>query len=413
MNVREMAEKAKRASASLALTSSKVRKDALLNMADALLLQTEAILSANAEDVQSAKTGGTRDSMIDRLTLTKKRIEGMAEGLRKVALLPDPIGRSDSVYVHPNGLRIEKRRVPLGVIGIIYEARPNVTSDAAALCVGSGNACLLRGGSEAIRSNAAVCDCIAGAGEAAGVPAGSVQLIRSTDRAAAAELMRLNGLVDVLIPRGGKGLIQSVVSQATVPVIETGAGVCHIYVDESADIEMAARIVENAKCSRPSVCNAAESLLVHRAVAERALPAIDEALSKHHVEYRCCPRAKRYLPGAADATEEDWSTEYNDMILSVRIVDDIGEAIEHIRRYGTRHSDAIVTERYSEAERFLNEVDSAAVYVNASTRFTDGEEFGFGAEIGISTQKLHARGPMGLRELTSVKYVVRGNGQIR
>ena len=413
MGVRTLGEAAKKASFMLAVTSAQVRNDALSAMADALISHAEEILAANAQDVQAAADGGMNRAMIDRLTLDEARLAGMAAGLRKVMALPDPIGRSDCAFVRPNGLHIEKRRVPLGVVGIIYEARPNVTSDAIALCIKSGNACLLRGGSEAIRSNAAICDCLSTAAETAGIPAGAVQLVRDTDRAAAAELMRLNGLVDVLIPRGGAGLIQSVVSQATVPVIETGAGVCHIYVDESANVEMAVRIVENAKCSRPSVCNAAETLLVHTAIASDALPPVGEALARRGVELRCCPRAKQYLPNAKDASEADWPAEYDDLILSIRVVDGIDEAIEHIRRYGTHHSDAIVTERYAQAERFTSEVDSAAVYVNASTRFTDGEEFGFGAEIGISTQKLHARGPMGLNDLTSVKYVVRGNGQIR
>ncbi|MEN6340266.1 MAG: glutamate-5-semialdehyde dehydrogenase [Clostridiaceae bacterium] len=413
MNVREMARQAKAASGKLAVTSAKVRNDALNAMAEALLKQAEEILAANAEDVQAAKTAGVRASYIDRLTLDQKRIEGMANGLKKVALLADPIGKSDCAFTRPNGLHIEKRRVPLGVIGIIYEARPNVTADAIALCVKSGNACVLRGGSEAIRSNSAVCDCLTTAAELAGIPAGSIQLLRNTSREEAGEMMRLNGLIDVLIPRGGPGLIKSVVEQASVPVIETGVGVCHVYIDESAKLEMAANIIENAKCSRPSVCNAAETLLVHAAVAQQALPEIGKRLIARGVELRCDTRAKALIPGALDAVEEDWSTEYGDLILSVKVVDSIEEAMEHIQTYGTHHSDAIVTESYAQAERFLNEVDSAAVYVNASTRFTDGEEFGFGAEIGISTQKLHARGPMGLDELTTVKYVVRGNGQIR
>lgn len=413
MSVQDLAKKAKAASGALAITSAKVRNTALTAMADALLSHADEILAANALDVQAAKDNGVKTSFIDRLTLDKKRIEGMANGMRKVALLADPIGKSDCVMTRPNGLRIEKRRVPLGVIGIIYEARPNVTADAIALCIKSGNACVLRGGSEAVRSNAAVCDLLNEAAVESGIPDGAIQLLRDTDRAAAGEMMRLNGLIDVLIPRGGAGLIKSVVAQATVPVIETGVGVCHVYIDESADVGMAADIIENAKCSRPSVCNAAETLLVHTAIADRALPVIGERLIRRGVELRCDERAKSLMPGSLDASEEDWSTEYNDLILSVRVVDDIGAAITHIQTYGTHHSDAIVTERYTEAERFLNEVDSAAVYVNASTRFTDGEEFGFGAEIGISTQKLHARGPMGLDELTTVKYAVRGNGQIR
>jgi len=413
MTVRELALEAKAASGKLAITSAQTRNDALNAMAQAILLAAPAILAANEKDVAVAKERGVKPSFIDRLTLDQKRIEGMASGLKKVALLPDPIGKSDFVIVRPNGLRIEKRRVPLGVIGIIYEARPNVTADAVALCVKSGNACVLRGGSEAILSNSAIADCLAAAGEQSGIPKGAVQLLRDSDRAAANEMMKLNGLIDVLIPRGGAGLIQSVVQQATVPVIETGVGVCHVYIDESADLSMAADIIENAKCSRPSVCNAAETLLVHASVAGDALPEIAGRLSARGVELRCDPRAKALMLGATDAVAGDWSAEYNDLILSVKVVDSFDEAVRHIETYGTHHSDAIVTSRYDRAERFLNEVNSAAVYVNASTRFTDGEEFGFGAEIGISTQKLHARGPMGLDELTTVKYAIRGEGQIR
>ena len=413
MTVRELAQRAKAASGKLAITSAKTRNDALLAMADALVLAAPEILRANAEDVRLAKERGVKASFIDRLTLDQKRIESMANGMRKVALLADPIGKSDSVFVRPNGLRIEKRRVPLGVIGIIYEARPNVTADAIALCLKSGNACVLRGGSEALLSNAAVCDTLSLAATANGIPEGAIGLLRDTDRAAAAEMMKLNGLIDVLIPRGGQGLIQSVLQQATIPVIETGVGVCHVYIDESGDLKMAADIIENAKCSRPSVCNAAETLLVHESVAGACLPEIAKRLTARGVELRCDARAKALMPGSIDATEEDWSTEYNDLILSIKVVDSLDEAINHIETYGTHHSDAIVTACYDTAERFLNEVNSAAVYVNASTRFTDGEEFGFGAEIGISTQKLHARGPMGLDELTTIKYTIRGAGQIR
>ena len=413
MTVRELAQQAKAASGKLAITSAQTRNDALNAMADALVAAAPEILKANAEDVRLAKERGVKTSFIDRLTLDLKRIEGMANGMKKVTLLPDPIGKSDSVVVRPNGLRIEKRRVPLGVIGIIYEARPNVTADAIALCLKSGNACVLRGGSEALLSNSAICDALTNAAELNGIPKGAIQLLRDTDRAAANEMMKLNGLIDVLIPRGGQGLIQSIVQQATVPVIETGVGVCHVYIDESGDLAMATDIIENAKCSRPSVCNAAETLLVHASVANEVLPEIAKRLSARGVELRCDARAKALMPGALDATEEDWATEYNDLILSVKVVDSFEEAVNHIETYGTHHSDAIITSRYDVAERFLNEVNSAAVYVNASTRFTDGEEFGFGAEIGISTQKLHARGPMGLDELTTVKYTIRGEGQIR
>lgn len=413
MTVSELARQAKTASLKLAITSARVRNDALIAMADALVSAAPEILRANEEDIRSAERTGMKSAFIDRLTLNTKRVQGMADGMKKVAMLPDPIGKSDLVAVRPNGLRIEKRRVPLGVIGIIYESRPNVTADAIALCVKSGNACVLRGGSEAIRSNSAICDVLTAAAVQCGIPAGSIQLLRDTDRAAAGEMMKLRGLIDVLIPRGGAGLIQSIVQQASIPVIETGVGVCHVYIDESADLSMAADIIENAKCSRPSVCNAAETLLVHAAVAESALPLIARRLTSRGVELRCDARTKPLMPGSIDATEEDWSTEYDDLILSVKVVDSFEDALNHIETYGTHHSDAIVTNRYDLAERFLSEVDSAAVYVNASTRFTDGEEFGFGAEIGISTQKLHARGPMGLDELTTVKYAVRGDGQIR
>ena len=362
---------------------------------------------------RAAQRRGEQRALLDRLALSPARIAGMANGLRKVAALPDPVGGADAVIRRPNGLSIEKRRVPIGVVGIIYEARPNVTADAAGLCLKSANACLLRGGSEALLTNCAVVDCLSAAAEAH-LPAGAVQLVRDPSRETAAQMMRLNGYLDVLIPRGGAGLIRSVVETASVPVIETGAGVCHTYVDAAADIPMAAAIVANAKCSRPSVCNACETLLVHEEIAARALPAIAAALeAAHATELRGCPRACAILPQALPATEEDWSAEYGDYILAVRVVSGVEEAIAHINRYGTHHSECIVTEHIPTAERFLSAVDAAAVYVNASTRFTDGEEFGFGAEIGISTQKLHARGPMGLHELTSVKYVVRGAGQVR
>lgn len=413
MTLLEQAQRAKASSYELLTTDTKARDGALLAMADALEANADAILAANERDLAAARAAGRREALLDRLALSPARIAGMAGGLRKVASLPDPVGGADYAVRRPNGLSIEKRRVPIGVVGIIYEARPNVTADAAGLCLKSANACLLRGGSEAIHTNSAVVDCLSAAA-AAFVPADAVQLVRDTSRETAAEMMRLNGYLDVLIPRGGAGLIRSVVQTATVPVIETGAGVCHTYVDAAADIPMAAAIVANAKCSRPSVCNACETLLVHRDIAARALPAIAAALeAAHATELRGCPQTCAILPQALPATEEDWSAEYGDYILSVRVVDGVEEAIRHINRYGTHHSECIVTEHLPTAERFLNAVDAAAVYVNASTRFTDGEEFGFGAEIGISTQKLHARGPMGLHELTSVKYVVRGAGQVR
>lgn len=413
MTLLEQAQRAKASSYELLTTDTKARDGALLAMADALEANADAILAANERDLAAARAAGRREALLDRLALSPARIAGMAGGLRKVAALPDPVGGADYAVRRPNGLSIEKRRVPIGVVGIIYEARPNVTADAAGLCLKSANACLLRGGSEAIHTNSAVVDCLSAAA-AAFVPADAVQLVRDTSRETAAEMMRLNGYLDVLIPRGGAGLIRSVVQTATVPVIETGAGVCHTYVDAAADIPMAAAIVANAKCSRPSVCNACETLLVHRDIAARALPAIAAALeAAHATELRGCPQTCAILPQALPATEEDWSAEYGDYILSVRVVDGVEEAIRHINRYGTHHSECIVTEHLPTAERFLNAMDAAAVYVNASTRFTDGEEFGFGAEIGISTQKLHARGPMGLHELTSVKYVVRGAGQVR
>ena len=413
MTLLEQAQRAKASSYELLTTDTKARDGALLAMADALEANADAILAANERDLAAARAAGRREALLDRLALSPARIAGMAGGLRKVAALPDPVGGADYAVRRPNGLSIEKRRVPIGVVGIIYEARPNVTADAAGLCLKSANACLLRGGSEAIHTNSAVVDCLSAAA-AAFVPADAVQLVRDTSRETAAEMMRLNGYLDVLIPRGGAGLIRSVVQTATVPVIETGAGVCHTYVDAAANIPMAAAIVANAKCSRPSVCNACETLLVHRDIAARALPAIAAALeAAHATELRGCPQTCAILPRALPATEEDWSAEYGDYILSVRVVDGVEEAIRHINRYGTHHSECIVTEHLPTAERFLNAVDAAVVYVNASTRFTDGEEFGFGAEIGISTQKLHARGPMGLHELTSVKYVVRGAGQVR
>ena len=413
MTLLEQAQRAKASSYELLTTDTKARDGALLAMADALEANADAILAANERDLAAARAAGRREALLDRLALSPARIAGMAGGLRKVAALPDPVGGADYAVRRPNGLSIEKRRVPIGVVGIIYEARPNVTADAAGLCLKSANACPLRGGSEAIHTNSAVVDCLSAAA-AAFVPADAVQLVRDTSRETAAEMMRLNGYLDVLIPRGGAGLIRSVVQTATVPVIETGAGVCHTYVDAAADISMAAAIVANAKCSRPSVCNACETLLVHRDIAARALPAIAAALeAAHATELRGCPQTCAILPQALPATEEDWSAEYGDYILSVRVVDGVEEAIRHINRYGTHHSECIVTEHLPTAERFLNAVDAAAVYVHASTRFTDGEAFGFGAEIGISTQKLHARGPMGLHELTSVKYVVRGAGQVR
>ncbi|WP_245574258.1 glutamate-5-semialdehyde dehydrogenase [Desulfovirgula thermocuniculi] len=411
--VREKARKAKEAARHLAYLSTEVKNRALLAMAESLLRSQEAILEANEVDVRAGREKGLSRALIDRLLLTPERLEDMAKGLRTVASLPDPVGEIEAMWQRPNGLQIGRMRVPLGVVGVIYEARPNVTVDAAGLCLKAGNAVVLRGGSEAINSNRAIAAVIALAAERAGVPAGAIQLIESTDRAAVNVMLKLNGLLDVLIPRGGAGLIQTVVQNATVPVIETGVGNCHVYVDEGADLEMARTIVINAKCQRPGVCNAMETLLVHRAVAPELLPGLLEELRSYGVEVRGCGQTRELVPWVVPATEEDWATEYLDLILAVRVVESLDEALDHIYRYGTRHSEAIVTRDYARARRFLREVDAAAVYVNASTRFTDGYEYGFGAEIGISTQKLHARGPMGLRELTTYKYVVFGEGQVR
>ncbi len=399
--------------ASTILSAEKGKRNAALGfMSEHLIRNTKYILDENAVDLENARLKGLSDAMLDRLRLTEARIAGMAAGIDKVRALPDPLG-TGTVSTRPNGLEIQKVRVPLGVVGIIYEARPNVTADATALCIKSGNAVILRGGSEAIRSNLAIEACLRNALEEAGLPKNCVQVLSDTSRETAQKFMTLNGYIDVLIPRGGKGLIRSVVENATVPVIETGAGNCHIYVDENADLNMASDILDNAKTQRPSVCNAAESLLVHTAVAERFLPMMRERLEKKQVELRGCERTCAILPGIVPATDEDFYTEYNDYILSVKVVDTLEQAVAHINEHGTRHSEAIVTESMEHAAFFTQAVDAAAVYVNASTRFTDGEEFGFGAEIGISTQKLHVRGPMGLEALTTTKHIVRGNGQIR
>ncbi len=413
MTVRGMAIRAREASRQLGQASAAQKNAALLAMAEALCVGQAEILWANAEDTDAAREGGMSEPMLDRLALTPSRIAAMAEGLRQIAQLPDPVGHMLDGWTRPNGLEIQRVSVPLGVIGIIYESRPNVTADAAGLCLKSGNACLLRGGSEALRSNLAIAERLSQAALASGLPADSVQLIASADREAVRELMRMNGLVDVLIPRGGAGLIQSVVENASVPVIETGTGNCHIYVDGSADLDAAQDIIINAKCSRPSVCNAMETLLVHDVIAEDFLPRAVEKLRELGVEIRGCDRMREIIPDAVPATQEDWDTEFSALILAVKIVDSLDEALTHIHAHGTRHSEAILTEDYGSAQRFLREVDAACIYVNASTRFSDGFEFGFGAEIGISNQKLHARGPMGLRELTTYKYIVRGSGQIR
>ena len=411
--VQAKAQAAKQAAAKLAVTSTAVKNAALLAMAAALEAQQAEILAANERDMTAAAAKGMKSSMLDRLKLTAARISGMADGLRQVAGLADPVGNVIDGKTLPNGLHITKIRVPLGVIGIIYEARPNVTADAAGLCLKSGNAVILKGGSEAMESNKTVAEILAQAAEGAGIPAGSIQFIDTSDRQAVQDLIHMNGLVDVVIPRGGAGLIQAVVRNASVPVIETGAGVCHTYVDKDADVEMAMKIAFNAKVQRPSVCNAMETLLVHKDVADKFLPMMLMMYNSSAVEIRGDEAVQEYSGQVHPATEEDWSTEYGDLRLSVKIVDSIEEAMAHIAKYGTGHSECIVTNNYQAAQLFQYTVDAAAVYVNASTRFTDGNEFGFGAEIGISTQKLHARGPMALPELTSTKYLINGNGQVR
>lgn len=414
MTVEEIGLAAKAAEAKLAVLGTAVKNRALENIADALIENEDNILSANAEDVETARLGGMSLSLTDRLALTPQRIAGISDGVRKVAALGDPIGRVEAGWVRPNGLRIEKTRVPLGVIGLIFEARPNVAADAAALCLKSGNACVLRGGKEAIRSNLAIVSVMRSAVAKAGVPEDAIQILSDTSHEAARELMRLRGCLDVLIPRGGHRLIDSVVENATVPVIRTGAGNCHVYIDSQADLDMGVNIIVNAKTSRPSVCNAAETLLVHRAVAERFLPLAAKELTARRVELRGDEETRRILGDiVVPATEDDWATEYDDYILAVKVVSDLDEAIAHINRYGTMHSEAIVTDSYANGEKFMDLVDAAAVYINASTRFTDGNQFGFGAEIGISNQKLHARGPMGLDELTTIKYRIYGSGQTR
>lgn len=411
--VQAKAQAAKQAAAKLAVTSTAVKNAALLAMAAALEAQQSEILAANERDMTAAAAKGMKSSMLDRLKLTAERISGMADGLRQVAGLADPVGNVIDGKTLPNGLHITKIRVPLGVIGIIYEARPNVTADAAGLCLKSGNAVILKGGSEAMESNKTVVAILAQAAEGAGIPAGSIQFIDTSDRQAVQDLIHMNGLVDVVIPRGGAGLIQAVVRNASVPVIETGAGVCHTYVDKDADVEMAMKIAFNAKVQRPSVCNAMETLLVHKDIADKFLPMMLMMYNSSAVEIRGDKAVQEYSCQVHPATEEDWSTEYGDLRLSVKIVDSIEEAMAHIAKYGTGHSECIVTDNYQAAQLFQYTVDAAAVYVNASTRFTDGNEFGFGAEIGISTQKLHARGPMALPELTSTKYLINGNGQVR
>jgi len=407
------AKRAKAASARLAAMSRAEKDEILLAMADALEAASSEILEANRRDVEAVQQKQSSAAPVDRLLLTEARIAETAEGLRTVARLPDPVGEVLAGWRLPNGIEISKVRVPLGVVGIIYESRPNVTVDAAGLCFKAGNAVILRGGSDAINSNIALVRILNEAGAKHGLPEGAVEIIETTDRAAAAQLMRLTQYVDVLVPRGGHGLIRRVKEESRVPVIETGEGNCHVYVDAAADLARAEEIVVNAKCQRPSVCNAAETLLVHRAVASEFLPKVGARLAAMGVELRGCDETRRHIRGAKPAAEEDWATEFLSLILAIKVVGGVDEAIAHINRYGTRHSEAIITQDLNNARRFTREIDAAAVYVNASTRFTDGGQFGMGAEIGISTQKLHARGPMGLPELTSYKFVIMGEGQIR
>ena len=408
----EMGQAAKEAAVVLARLSSNEKNNALKASADALEKNINEVLEANKKDVEAAVANGIKGAFIDRLTLTEKRVKEMSDGLRSVAALDDPIGEVLYMKTIDNGLKIGQKRVPMGVIGIIFEARPNVTADAFGLCLKAGSATILRGGKEAFNSNTTIVNIFRNALEHIGLPKDCVQMVEDTSRETATEMMRLNGYIDVLIPRGGAGLIQSVVQNSTVPVIETGTGNCHTYVDKSADLDMAVRIVINAKTQRPGVCNACESLLVHEDIAETFIPMVVKALKNNDVEIRGDKRFSEE-DGVKHASEEDWGTEYNDLIISAKVVKNIDEAIDHIRKYSTGHSECIVTENYTNAQKFLDEVDAAAVYVNASTRFTDGGQFGFGAEIGISTQKLHARGPMGLKEITTTKYIIYGNGQIR
>lgn len=410
----QIGQQAKIASRVLAGMKTEEKDRALRIMAEAIVTQEREILAANARDMEAAREKGMNATMLDRLQLTPDRIRGMADGLREVAALPDPVGRVLDDQTRPNGLHLVKVAVPIGVIAVIYEARPNVTADSAALCLKSGNAVILRGGKEAICSNIAVANCMREALEQAGLPRDCIQLVEDTTHESANALMHLDRYVDVLIPRGSQRLIRATVEQSTVPVIQTGSGVCHIYVDRAADPEMAAKIIENAKTSRPSVCNAAECMLIHREIAPRVLPLIAQRLAEKHTQIRGDREVMEILGDrAVPATEEDWGREYLDYIMAARIVGSLEEAIEYVYQYSTGHSECIVTEDPAAAEEYLNRVDAAAVYWNASTRFTDGGEFGLGAEIGISTQKLHARGPLGLRELTSMKYKVYGEGQIR
>jgi len=407
----EIGQRAKQAARQLAFASTESKNSALIAMSEALINNEEEILKANSLDVHAAEEKGLKKSLVNRLRLTSESIAQISQSIREVAALRDPVGEGE-MWTRPNGLRIQQSRVPLGVVAMIYEARPNVTVDAAALCLKSGNVVILRGGSEALESNKVIAKVISKASEESGLPQGCIQLIIETSREWIQQLIRLNDYVDVIIPRGGAGLIQAVVQNATVPVIETGTGMCHGFVDRDADYKKAISIIVNAKTQNPGVCNALETMLVDEKIAEDFLLLVGDELKKHHVDLKGCPRTCEILPYAIPATEEDWVAEHLDLILSVKVVPGLDGALDHIYKYSTKHSETIITENYSRAQRFLREIDAAAVYVNASTRFTDGGRFGFGAEIGISTQKLHARGPMGLRELTTIKYMVYGDGQI-
>jgi len=409
----QICKKAKESSSILAELSTEAKNLALLSMAEALEKNADELIEANKKDVDATKKKGAKAAFVDRLILNQKRISSMAKCLREVAELPDPVGEIVKTWTRPNGLVIGQLRVPLGVVAVIYESRPDVTSDASGICLKSGNAVILRGGSEAFNSNVAVGKILNEAAAKSGIPEGAIQVVPTTDRAAVVELMGMREYVDALIPRGGADLIKAVVENAKVPVIETGIGNCHVYVEKDADLDRAVDIVINAKCQRPSVCNAAEKLLVHRDIASHFLPRVIEALRSHGVEVRGCDEACRIVADIVPATEEDWYTEYLDLIIGVKVVGGIDEAIDHINKYGTKHSDAILTSDFNKALRFIKRVDSAAVYWNASTRFTDGNQYGLGAEIGISTQKLHARGPMSVQHLTTTKYFVLGQGQIR
>ncbi len=411
--VTEKATKAKTAARKLAVLSSSVKNAALIKMADELVARAPALLSANAKDLDEAKRRGLSKAMIDRLTLNSKRIKEMAAGLREVATLPDPVGEVIKMVRRPNGMQVGRVRVPIGVIGIVYESRPNVTADAASLCLKAGNAVVLRGGSEAIHSNAAIVKVLSEVGAAAGLPEGCVAFLDNPDRQAVMEMLKLDTLIDLIIPRGGEGLMKMVTENSRIPVIKHDKGLCHTYVDEGADLSMARAICFNAKVQRPGTCNAMETLLVHEKIATVFLPKMIQEFQKAGVEVRGCPKTRAIVPGIQEAKEEDWTTEYLDLILSVRVVKDMDEAMEHIARYGSQHSEAIITQDYDRSRRFLNEVDACAVFVNASTRLNDGYQFGLGAEIGISTSRIHARGPMGLEELTTTKYIVLGEGQLR